>query len=905
MTGGNATTIPSLSEKKAPGFLARLKQPALWAAVLMVLLIIIFRFFNIRTSTDPQFLALFLNIIFIFIPSVIVTVMAIRSFINTGAWPVIWLGTGAFTYGITMLLSVVFLGWADVSENSAIAMHDMGILTTAVLHLVGAFFAINQVPPKDNEKGRRPVIFQLFATSLVWIIFVSYESIADSLPPFFNPGIGGTGLQSMLLATTSAIFVMAGLMFLRQYLRSRSFLLYWYSLGLFLLASGVLGIMMQTAMGTPLNWISRTAQYLGGLYLLAAAFVAVAEAKAKHITTDESLAALLSATKARLKETEEKFEELVRTAPAGIYEMDFWENKFVSVNDVMCEILGYSREELLKTDPLAILDQDGKKLFRIRLLTWLEGKESDKNTEFRIRKKDGSMIYALLNIKYTKDEAGRPKKALVIINDITESKKSEKEIQDLMKSLQLEKDKLQTLVNSIPESVWFVNADGKLELVNQTVIDETDVVSSNAEDIEKIASTYTVLRADGSPSARSISPPARALRGEFVRNEEETVILPDGRVKVRQVSASPVRDADGNIIGSVAIARDITERKKSDDALRESENRFSTIFEKAAFPLTIAEYDGFQFVSVNEKWLKTFGFTKEEVIGKTGGDLGTNRNTVRDEINLGKLRQEGEARGFEDTLYTKSGEPLIFSINTDIVVINGKKYWLTSLFDITERKKAENALKESEEKFNKAFAYSPIGIGIADDKGHSVEANDAWLQILGYSREEFIGHDSFELQTFADPKEQQRIIELLNKDSEAINQESVFRKKNGDLITMSYSIVRIILAGKEHFISTMVDITERKKAEEIKDEFIGMVSHELRTPLTLVKGAIKVAMNTDLNMEEVRDLLKDADYGVDSLTRLLDNLLELSRYQANRLKLEKESVNIEPVILKAVYQKNP
>ena len=92
------------------------------------------------------------------------------------------------------------------------------------------------------------------------------------------------------------------------------------------------------------------------------------------------------------------------------------------------------------------------------------------------------------------------------------------------------------------------------------------------------------------------------------------------------------------------------------------------------------------------------------------------------------------------------------------------------------------------------------------------------------------------------------------------------------------------------------DITERKKAEQLKDEFVGLVSHEIRTPLTIVMGAVGVAMSEGLTLAEVQNLLKDAKEGAEALNEIVNNLIELARYQSDRLSLAKESINIAEII---------
>jgi PAS domain S-box-containing protein len=98
----------------------------------------------------------------------------------------------------------------------------------------------------------------------------------------------------------------------------------------------------------------------------------------------------------------------------------------------------------------------------------------------------------------------------------------------------------------------------------------------------------------------------------------------------------------------------------------------------------------------------------------------------------------------------------------------------------------------------------------------------------------------------------------------------------------------------------VTDITERKKAEQLKDDFIGMVSHELRTPITVIIGCLKVAQTEGITREEMMELLREADLSSEALSHILENLIELSRYQADRLKLNKARTKVEDVILEAV-----
>ncbi|MBI4286042.1 MAG: hypothetical protein HY670_09145, partial [Chloroflexi bacterium] len=108
--------------------------------------------------------------------------------------------------------------------------------------------------------------------------------------------------------------------------------------------------------------------------------------------------------------------------------------------------------------------------------------------------------------------------------------------------------------------------------------------------------------------------------------------------------------------------------------------------------------------------------------------------------------------------------------------------------------------------------------------------------------------------------------------------------------------VNVYFPRQGHMAYTMKDITDRKKAAQMKDDFIGLVSHELRTPLTVFLGAVKTAMSTGITIADIQELLKDASHSAESMAHLVDNMLELSRYQANRLTLNRSRLDIVRVI---------
>ncbi len=137
-----------------------------------------------------------------------------------------------------------------------------------------------------------------------------------------------------------------------------------------------------------------------------------------------------------LRDSEARANALVKYAPTGIYEIDYQGPRFISVNDVICQILGYTREELFSIGPSALLDDDSRALFGDRIRRQLAGEKIEESVEFRVRKKDGSFIDAILNVSLNLD--GRePSRALVVAHDITERRRMEEELRRSRDELEL------------------------------------------------------------------------------------------------------------------------------------------------------------------------------------------------------------------------------------------------------------------------------------------------------------------------------------------------------------------------------------------------------------------------------------------------------------------------------------
>ena len=227
-------------------------------------------------------------------------------------------------------------------------------------------------------------------------------------------------------------------------------------------------------------------------------------------------------------------------------------------------------------------------------------------------KNDVLSFWAHLSATISKGTDGEPVTRIVISDISANKKKTDEEVLRLHEAVVQEKDRLSALVNSISDEIWLANVDGKFTLVNPSGSQEFALDSSGAIDVREFAASLEVLRPDGSPRPIEESPALRALRGEVVRNQEEIIFTPaTGEFRYRQVNSTPIRDPRGNIIGSVSVVRDITDKKQAEDALLKSERKLSLVLENMSEGLMVFDADG-NVTYQNPASLRIHGFQLSE-----------------------------------------------------------------------------------------------------------------------------------------------------------------------------------------------------------------------------------------------------------------------------------------------------
>ncbi len=267
----------------------------------------------------------------------------------------------------------------------------------------------------------------------------------------------------------------------------------------------------------------------------------------------------------------------------------------------------------------------------------------------------------------------------------------------------------------------------------------------------------------------------------------------------------------------LSIARDITERKQIEQALRVSEEKFAKVFHSSPMFVSISTVAEGRYIDVNEGFLRGTGHTREEVIGHTSLEIALWKNRQDRQRAIDSLIKNGRLSGFEAELCKKSGESMTCEIWTEQIVIEDKPcvIWVTN--DVTERKRGERLVRDSERRFRAIFDQAPIAMALLDKQGHPIVSNSTLSQMVGYSSDE-LSKMAFSDFTYPEDidKDLNKFNELLEGKLSTYRMEKRYVHKNGHLIWANLFVT--ILPNENGLppdvLGMAEDITERKTAQD-------------------------------------------------------------------------------------------
>jgi len=577
-------------------------------------------------------------------------------------------------------------------------------------------------------------------------------------------------------------------------------------------------------------------------------------------------------------------------------------------------ISGYSRKEVLGhkkiwewlyPDPeyRAQVFSDAKRL--------IEGKPSIHN-ETTVRCKDGTLKIIRWYDNNIVDEKGEPIGSIAIGIDITEQRKAEEEMRKL---LEFRNKILDTA------TIWIccVDMDWNVILWNRAA----ELISGySKEEVLGHKKVWEWLYPDQKYRAKLYEEWKEMIeKVGHSENYETTIRCKDGTLKILSWYEKRMLDENGNPIGNLAIAIDVTEIKKAQEKLRESEERYRNLFENARDPIVVSDLKG-KIINVN-KVVEEYGVQKEYLIGKNMLNFVPENCRPRLTKELEKIAQGKPVEG-EVTLETPKGKRIAEYRSNP--VIKGEKIIgiQTILRDITERKEMEEKLREyseqleelvqkrteklleSETRYSVLVEEASDGVAILQD-GKIVFVNKRGSEIIGYSRDELIGLPFMQIVDEKYRKiTKERYERRLRGEKVPSTYEIELISKNGEHIPVELSAARIDYQGRPADLIIVRDIRERKQMQEqlLQSERLAaigkmatMIAHDLRNPLTAIRNAsyyLKKVLSKTKNkkIEALREMLEIIEKETIFANNIVSDLLDFSAQR----KPQKRKININEMI---------
>jgi two-component system sensor histidine kinase UhpB len=463
--------------------------------------------------------------------------------------------------------------------------------------------------------------------------------------------------------------------------------------------------------------------------------------------------------------------------------------KFLRWNKNLETVTGYTDGEISAMNPLDFFDPDEKEILTDKIRSvFIKGQDE---VEADFITKEGKKIRYYLNgwkINYEGEDC-----LLGVGIDISTRIKAEEE------SLKSEL-RYRSLINQASDAIFIADLQGNFTDVNESLCALTGY---SKEELLKMNAAEFVEPAH---LKEKPIPYERFKGGEHIFNERR-VVLRNGSVIDMEVNSKKI--GDSHILG---IARDITERKKANEQLVKSEQKYRSLIEQASDPIMITDFKG-NFIDVNTSLCQIFGYSKSELLKLNIAALIDPENLKEQPIKF-ELLATGQHVFSQRRMMKRDGSFIEVEANVKKVDEN---YVMAIVRDVTELRKVEREIKISEARFRGAFEYSAIGMAITTLEGKWMKVNHELCRITGYSEKELLDL-SFKEITHPDdlPNDNRNVEKMLTGKIDSYRSEKRYIHKSGDIVwgNLAVSVVRDPHGIPLYFVAQIENISERKKAEE-------------------------------------------------------------------------------------------
>ncbi len=601
------------------------------------------------------------------------------------------------------------------------------------------------------------------------------------------------------------------------------------------------------------------------------------------------------------------------------------EGTILYANPAACALFGYTLDEFRALGRGAVVDPTDPGLVEALEQRRRTGRFSG---TLRMLRKDRSPCTVEMSSAVFTDANGEIRTS-IFVRDITERKQSED-------ALRRSEAKFRAVVQNSNDGIIFCDANALISYRSPSY----SRINGYTEDERVGHNGFEIVHPDDRDALRRswaqiVQHPEMLLKAEYrIRHKNGTWRWVE--TTVQNLLANP------DIQEIVVTSHDITERKQSELALKQSEAKYQRLYNQTPVLLHSVDRDA-RLVEVNDYWLKTMGYERNEVIGRKVTDFYTEASRkYAQEAAQPAFFRDGLVKDLYYQLVKKNGEvvDVHLSATAERDASGNVVRSQAVIEDITERKRAEDALRESEIKFRAVFENSRDAIGISKNGVHYF-ANPAYLKLFGHESNEKIAGTSI-LDNIA-PSHHQQMIQNIRHRTAGEPVPSLYvtrgRKTDGTEFYMEVSAAAFEMQGETYSVASVRDITERKRVEQelsvyhdhleelvktrtaelavakeraesadrLKSAFLATMSHELRTPLNSIIGFTGILLQGlagPLNEEQNKQLGMVRESST-HLLELINDVLDISKIEAGQLQVTKELFDPRAVIERAAQTVKP
>ena len=610
----------------------------------------------------------------------------------------------------------------------------------------------------------------------------------------------------------------------------------------------------------------------------------------------------------KLRESEQLFRSVFDNAQIGISFFSI-DGREAFSNRACQEMLGRTEEELSQVETWdEMVHPDDRVSGATRYMDLQQGKRERDEWEQRFIRRDGRNVVTSARFTLLRNAAGKPQYVISLTEDITERKRAEERLREreqLFRSL-FENAQIGISLYSLVKAQYFTNRALH------------EMLGCTHEDLNSVEKWDLVAHPD--ERAEGAKRYADLIAGKRDNDAwEQRFLHRDGRIVTADGRFSVIRDATGKPQYLVSMTVDITESKRAQGERNRLAKQMEMLLESTGQGIYGIDLQG-NCTFVNRAACELIGYRPEEVLGRKTHDLIHHHKPDGsvypiEECPLYRAFKRGEGCSLDSELiWRRDGTPVPVEYSSFPIleggVITGA---VVTLVDITERKRAEEKLRQSEQLFRSIFENAQIGISFFNIDTRVISPNRALQEMLGYTERELGQLERWDEISHPDERAAcaEGYAELVQGKRDNNQWEQRLVRKDGRIATTSvrFSLLRDAAGRPQYVAALQEDITERKRLEaelvtakevaeaatRAKSDFLANMSHEIRTPMNAILGMTHLALKTDLTPKQ-RDYLTKTKAAAQSLLGIINDILDFSKIEAGKLDMEKAEFRLEDVL---------